>query len=282
MYTVSATAVTTRWLAVCLLLTAMIAPPAVSGQRSPRVLRGVVASEETGVPLSGVIVTAVPPGLTVRTDTTGAFELVGFGKESFTIEFQRLGFARLVLTVAWVDGVQIGDLGTVTLQPIATPLEGIVVEAEAGDPDRRLAGVGFYERRQLGFGSFADPQAIEEMNPTRFTDIVKRMSGFTVIPNQNYMRPLPELRSVFGHVIEPSNGVDTRRYIIKPRRGRQGCAPLVFVDGVWRGNTLDTDIDRHFHPSVVRAIEAYAGPADLPSEFNRFGADCGALVVWTR
>ena len=274
--------ITPRWLSVCLLLTAMITPAAVSGQRSPRVLRGVVVSEETGVPLSGVIVTAVPPRLIVRTDRTGAFELVGLRRGRFTIEFQRLGFARVVLTVAWVDSVQIGDLGTVTLQPIATPLEGIVVEAEAGGPDRRLAGVGFYERRQLGFGSFVDPQAIEEMNPPRFTDIVKRMSGFTVIPNQNYMRPLPAERSVFGLVVKPSAGVDTRRYVIKSRRGRQDCAPLVFVDGVWRGNTFDTDIDRHFHPSAVRAIEAYAGPASLPAEFNRDGAECGALVVWTR
>jgi hypothetical protein len=229
-----------------------------------------------------VIVTAVPPGLIVRTDTTGAFELVGLGRENFTIEFQRLGFAPVVLTVALDDSVQIGDLGTVNLRPIATPLEEIIVEAEGADHDAWLAAVGFYERRQLGSGSFVDRQAIEEMNPARVTDVVQRMGGFTVTLNPDYMKPLPAVRSVFGYVVRPSTGVDTRRYVIRSRRGRMGCAPLVFVDGVWAGSTADTDVDQHVHPSAVRAIEAYTGPSGLPSQFNREGAQCGALVVWTR
>ena len=225
-----------------------------------------------------MIVSAAPPGVNTRTDTTGVFRLVGLGSEEFELEFRRLGFSPLVLTVVLEDSVQVGDLGVVRLRPIATELEAIVVEAER---DRRLADVGFYDRRRLGFGSFVDRKAIEEMNRERLTDVIKRMRGFIVTPNPNYLRPLPPKRSVFGLIIEPSAGMDTRRYIINSRRGSD-CAVLVFVDGVSVGTTLDTDVDRYLHPLAVQGIELYTGAADLPVQFNKSGAECGVLVIWTR
>ena len=241
-------------------------------------MRGVVVSEQTGTPIPDVIVSAAPPGVNTRTDTTGVFRLVGLGSEEFELEFRRLGFSPLVLTVVLEDSVQVGDLGVVRLRPIATELEAIVVEAER---DRRLADVGFYDRRRLGFGSFVDRKAIEEMNRERLTDVIKRMRGFIVTPNPNYLRPLPPKRSVFGLIIEPSAGMDTRRYIINSRRGSD-CAVLVFVDGVSVGTTLDTDVDRYLHPLAVQGIELYTGAADLPVQFNKSGAECGVLVIWTR
>ena len=235
-------------------------------------------SEQTGTPIPDVIVSAAPPGVNTRTDTTGVFRLVGLGSEEFELEFRRLGFSPLVLTVVLEDSVQVGDLGLVKLRPIATELEAIVVEAER---DRRLADVGFYDRRKLGFGSFVDRDAIEEMNPGRLTDIIKRMRGFRVSPNHNYMKSLPPKRSVFGLIIEPSAGIDIRSYIISSKRGSD-CAPLVFVDGVSMGTTLDTDVDRYLHPLAVQGIELYTGAADLPVQLNKSGAECGVLVIWTR
>ena len=223
----------------------------------------------------------MPLGLTVRTDTAGFFQLMGIGANEFVIQFRRLGFAPLTLTMRLEDSVEVGSLGTVTMEPVATRLEDIIVEGEGHN--RRLINVGYYDRRKLGFGSFVEGEMIEEANPDRLTDVVRSMKGFSVVPNPNYMRRLPVKRSVFGYAVggRRGGGIDTRRYVIRPRRGRR-CPALVFVDGLWVGNTIDTDIDRFVHPSAVLAIEAYSGPSDMPAEFNRSGAECGALVIWTR
>lgn len=269
------------WVAACCSLLMVAGPTAMWGQSQGGMVRGIVRSQQTGAPISDVIVRAVQLGLTVRTDTGGFFQLMGVGTREFVIQFRRLGFAPLTLTVRLEDSVDVGSLGTVTMEPVATRLEAIIVEGEAYN--RRLINVGYYDRRKFGFGSFVDREAIEEMNPNRMTEVVRSMKGFTVVPNQNYMRPLPVKRTVFGHAVggRRGGGIDTRRYVIRPRRGR-GCPALVFVDGIWVGNTIDTDIDRFVHPSAVLAIEAYSGPSIMPAEFNRSGAECGALVIWTR
>ena len=128
------------WVAACCSLLMVAGPTAMWGQSQGRMVRGIVRSQQTGAPISDVIVKAVPLGLTVRTDTAGSFQLLGIGAHEFVIQFRRLGFAPLTLTVRSEDSVEVGGLGTVTLEPVATRLEDIVVEGEARD--RRLINVG--------------------------------------------------------------------------------------------------------------------------------------------
>ncbi len=76
--------------------------------------------------------------------------------------------------------------------------------------------------------------------------------------------------------------MDTRKTVIASRRGRTGCATALFVDGVFVGTTMDTDIDRYVNPVHIEGVEVYDGPAGLPAQFNKGNAPCGALVIWTR
>ena len=72
------------------------------------------------------------------------------------------------------------------------------------------------------------------------------------------------------------------RVIIRTRRSARGqCPPLVYLDGTLWGSTLDFDINQ-IDPDILQGIEAYSGPAQVPAEFNRTGAECGVILIWTR
>ncbi|MGQ0642899.1 MAG: hypothetical protein ACT4P6_19305 [Gemmatimonadaceae bacterium] len=69
------------------------------------------------------------------------------------------------------------------------------------------------------------------------------------------------------------------------------CYPDVYLDGALvysSGLEMDRDAgDVRFDvnlidPAQVSAIEFYGGAAQMPAQFNRTGAACGALLIWTK
>lgn len=76
-------------------------------------------------------------------------------------------------------------------------------------------------------------------------------------------------------------------------RGRGGCRPVVYVDGVlFAGDVggLGSPLDNAAPFPDVGGIEVYANPADAPAQFgspgNREGkpnaGGCAVVVVWTK
>lgn len=94
------------WVAACCSLLMVAGPTAIWAQSRGKMVRGIVRSQQTGAPISNVIVRAASLGLTVRTDTAGFFQLMGIGAHEFVIQFRRLGFAPLTLTVRLEDSVE--------------------------------------------------------------------------------------------------------------------------------------------------------------------------------
>lgn len=97
---------------------------------------------------------------------------------------------------------------------------------------------------------------------------MRRMMGFSIVPNPRYL-----LRG------------DTRQYlVINNRVGDylgQRCPPLVFVDGTFAGSSETLDFDDLLAIEHLEGIELYNGPGGMPPEFNRSGANCGVISVWT-
>ena len=245
-----------------------------------RTLLGRIAAVGTGDAVPQVAVQILSSGLRVHTNATGQFQLEGITDTVVTIEFVRIGFQPLTLTIRFLEEHVVGDLGTIEMTPLATRLDPIHVDTEGLSP--RLALAGFYERRQIGIGTFVDESQIEKWTPVLFTDIVPHVGGFSVRWNLNYGRPLPPELSAFGSIVRESSGArDMRRYVIASRRGRSNCPIAIIVDGVQVGTTLDTDIDRIVKPADIEGLEMYSGPSQLPAKFSVQNV-CGALVVWMR
>ena len=266
----------------CLLVATMVlvfAPVLHAQERS--VVVGSVTSAEDGSPIVGMMIEIAALRIRGVSDSTGAFRLASVPPGAHQINLRRIGFAEQRRVIGVAEG-ELLDLGTLAVTPVAERLEDVVVEAEAEIRSARLDAAGFYERAKMGSGSYAEREDIEKWTPQRFTDVLRHMRGFIIERNRNYGKPLPPKLSEFGYALEPSIGIDTRRFIIRTRRsGRAQCPPLVFMDGIRLGSTLDFNINQ-LDPDVLQGIEAYSGPAQVPAEYNRHGADCGVILVWTR
>lgn len=244
---------------------------------------GRVMDSESGAPIVGASVGLV--GLQGRyfSDSTGAFVfgdvVPGFyelsivhrdyGAVSDSITIRESGTAEfevLLSAAAPADALSVRSVGEgpdYVLQPI-------IVEGKAVDPSM----APFYRRRAAGFGGFITREEFERFIPSDVTDVLRRMPSIAVRPNPTYDRMLP-------------NGmVDTRRYRIEVttrarRTAVQECAPIVFLDGAYLGNTREIDVDV-LPVDAIEAMETYALSASVPPEFNRSGAVCGVIALWTR
>lgn len=256
---------------------ACVAPFEVQGQT----IQGVLVSEATGEPVVGAEVTLIDAlgqdVVTVRSDSSGSFEVdVQPGK--FTFRVLRLGFAPTVTEAFDVGGAV--ETVTVTIELAAAdavradqPYTLAPVTVEARPLPRYLQR--FERRRVEGLGDFVLRDEFTVWNPQDANDIVRRMPSFLVTANPSYGSRMP-------------NGmIDTRQYRIvagtmSHRRGGSDfeCPPLLFLDGAAVGDTRSFDITE-IPIDAIEAVETYSRPGQIPAEFNRNGANCGVVAVWT-
>lgn len=157
--------------------------------------------------------------------------------------------------------LEAGEVRNVALELVPLPaveLDTVIVAGQA--VPRRLAD--FYRRRSSGFGSFLTREEFERYSPREVSDVVRRMPGFNVVPGD------------LG-----TGGVVVAR---RPAGFSLQCFPIVYVDGTYVGNSREFDIDSHLDVQTIEAVESYAGGAQVPPEFNRSGAECGVIALWTR
>ncbi len=264
-------------LAVLVLLSCGLAPDAVA--QDSTIVRGVVA-DTTGAPLPEVTVEALGTSISVQTDTLGRFQLDGLQLAPIALTVRRMGYVPVQFIIDLDEGGTLEiPAGQIVLQPLAVGLTPVEVEAERAQSRRPL--VEFYERREENVGSFITREEfMSKGNPQKPTDVIRRMSGFRVGPNPNYMK---------GQGFQQ----DTRRWIIMAARqlggprtfggakGRGECPPLFFLDGQYIGDAKQ-DIDAFLSLEVIEAVEAYGSAATMPLEFNRPGSTCGVIAFWTR
>lgn len=191
---------------------------------------------------------------TVTTDAGGAFRFDRVAVGSARLVVRRLGFRpeTLSVEVPQLDGGPIAVL----LERVAQPLAPVVVR-EARRP-RALASA-FDRRRTAGFGRFITRREIEQQNPQRTTDLLRRLPGVSFNGDE-------------GGASAGMRGVGSVA----------GCAPVYFVDGSPLGSgALDLDA---IPPSSIEAIEIYNGAATVPAALRSAMAPggCGAIAIWSR
>ncbi len=235
------------------LLLVFLTPVCMSAQQTIVSVTGRVTSQTSDRGVTGVSV--IVGGLIVTvTDNDGhyAFRTPVPGSR-FDIVFQRIGFRRRI------EARNISDAGQaltvdVTLVPVPTVLEEITVDGRQITIENPGL-VGFYERRELGYGRYLTQEEID------------RSKGF-------------DLTNVFRRLRFPL--------------GCTGFTPLaVYLDGVRvydapNGEGGTTSALMHVNdlvaPSQLGGVELYADERSvrLPREFIPAGPYCGVAMFWTR
>jgi hypothetical protein len=156
--------------------------------------------------------------------------------------------------------------------PKAVPeLERVVIKGTATRQSAMMTA--FLARKRTGQGRYYTREDFDRIIAFDVTDVI-RMSG------------TPAMQVV----LVPRGRSGIMRAVL---RGRLGCRPTVYVDGVAVSNGAD-EIDDVVRPSSVMAMEVYAGAATVPAMYNATGSggslqggdftkvSCGAVLVWTQ
>jgi hypothetical protein len=229
---------------------------------------GRVTDGDSGQPLSDTDVQIAGIFLGGVTDEAGRFRMDAVPPGRHPVEFSHLGYATRVDTVDVVSGRTSDARVRLALDPIEMEPIDVVVERR----EIALEDVGFYQRREDGFGEFIDLEIIERRAPTVMTDLFTPIAGVTLV--QDPYNPLE--RSVVMRGGRLGGGLRTG--------GADHCYPSVVMDGIviHRGGSEPAQIDRLIRPVAIAGVEVYQSSVGVPVQYGGLDSACGVLVIWTR
>ncbi len=220
-------------------------PPTLHAQERTVRVYGTVTDATSGLAVRSVSVMHRGSVVTT-TDDDGAFETPPLPVQGtrLALLFQRVGYAPLAHVL---DAPPLRSELHVQLamDQLPTELETIVVEGER-IVIRNPGLVGFYNRREEGFGRYLTQGEID------------RAKGFDLTP---YMRRLRVFSArgcnVFGRLV-------------------------LYVDGI-RFPSFDA-VNRTIPPALLGGVEVYVDERmeRLPQDLNPVGLHCGVMLFWTR
>ena len=209
-------------------------------------LAGVVHGA-AGEPLSMAEVRIRGAAGMARSDSTGHFALTGQPAGSQLLETRHIGYllgqAPVDLRTGRTSNVQVTLARIVSLDSIR------IVAQRSRYPE-------FESRRssRAGGGRFLDESEIDHQHAMHASDLLRMVHGFRV----------------------EGSGLDTKVYTTHGNFEMSSMGPCeanIVVNGVEHQDINLVD------PTNIGAIEAYAGPADAPVQYDR---PCGVIVIWLK
>ncbi|MBI4419410.1 MAG: TonB-dependent receptor [Gemmatimonadetes bacterium] len=242
------------------LLVLALWPITLSAQQLGTLTGTVTAVDET--PLAHARVTVVGTRLDVVTSGDGGFQVRGMPVGKQILQVRMIGYATLLLPVE----IEAGKTALVRVMLTAEPvvLEGVDVTSEPAVPWQLR---GFYERRARGLGTFFTREEIARMQPRVLTDVLRRVPGVQIQPEQGPYGTTYSVR------MARTFGVT----------GARPCPVLFYLDGTPFPVTNDIGINHFVAPEEIVAVEVYNGTSRVPPQFfsSVHNARCGVIVLWT-
>jgi hypothetical protein len=235
---------------VCGVLVAL-SGPAICSAQGGAVLRGRVLTDSSELAIAGVSVSIPSKRLETTTDSSGRFRMSSIPEGRRVVVVRRIGFGPITSQLVFRerDSLDVEFL----LLPIPQPLPDVRVETTTASG--KLAE--FEERRRFGIGHFLDSVDIARRGGTRLTDRLRQLPGLMVVCRGSYC------------------GVVSTR---GQSSFLQSCPVRLALDGAHVSALRIDDIQ----PSEVAGIEWYAGPAQIPAQFNSSRSACGFLMIWLK
>jgi hypothetical protein len=132
---------------------------------------------------------------------------------------------------------------------------------------------GFHDRLRNRRGAYVTREDVAAVRPGYISDMIAQTPGVLVHRTGRY---------------EENRYLYARRFADAGRTQIVECPLRVLVDaelvnprsasGELQAVTVDYTVDQ----TMVDGIEIYVDPATVPAEFRGEGAQCGAVVIWTR
>jgi hypothetical protein len=220
----------------------------------------VLVVDSAGTPVRDAMVEVAGVRGRAQTNRDGVGRIDGIPPGNRLVYASRLGLGTARVPVEFRVGEP--TQSTITLRTEVVTLG--TVRVVVGRNTAALARRGFYDRQRRGMGSYMDGDRIDELRPARTVDLFRRMRGFQLVYDRR------------GYIdLQISRGVASLQ---------TGCRPLVFLDGMMIPSRMGPNEDAlsAINPESLAGIEAYAGAASIPTEYNVTGSACGVVLLWTR
>ncbi|MFQ5689838.1 MAG: carboxypeptidase regulatory-like domain-containing protein [Gemmatimonadota bacterium] len=231
---------------ISLLLVLFCFVPATAQAAPAASISGRVVAAADGEPIAGARVFLAGTDREAITTADGRFRLQGLPPGLQSVQVSYLGSKSDPERIALEDGEV--SLVQISLDIRLDPLRAVVKRTAPGGKLR-----GFYERMEREQGYFITREDILTRDPSRVTDLLRRIPGMHV----------------------GRDGIAPRRVGFSRPEG--GCPIQYYLDGA-RAPGLQLD---DLSPRDLEGIEIYPGLARVPMRF-RYQARCGVIVVWTR
>jgi hypothetical protein len=263
-------------LAACLVMHA-----AAAGAQDGASIAGRVVHKASKAGIPGAEVLLAPRTQRVISDFAGHFRFDGVPAGIVALLVRRIGFApeSASFEVAAREDVDI----LVEMEEMPQTLDTVNVAARAA-PIARGKLAAFDERKRFGIGRFIDSTVLLDQQNRQLGElIVSRSPGSRLVRSRLGAAAWVATSRRSGQTLTPRSTVDDsdRNRGADPR----ACYPDVYLDGavVYSFGKQMPLFDINSVPtSNVAAIEFYVGPAQVPLQFNKTGAACGVLVIWTK
>jgi hypothetical protein len=225
--------------------------------QEPASLTVTVVDSASRRPIWNARVSIAGMGTPERTDGDGVarFDRVPAGNR--IVEVSRIGFTPARVALEFAPGAE--SRRTISMHSQSVAVRGVDVRAERRNPT--LEQGGFYQRMRNGAGAFMTDETIDHLRPSRTIDLFRHMRGYTVVYDR---KGRPHVQTTRGSASLSSHCT----------------SPLVYVDAMLMGGDVTEALDVT-PPELIAGIEAYAGPASIPAQYNPTGAACGVVLIWT-
>ena len=193
-----------------------------------------VVTDQSGVPLDGAEIQIRDAFMGTLSAEEGRFRFDAVPPGQYAVDFSYLGYE----TRSEVIEIRSGMTSTTTIPLAVDPIEMDPIEVVVERRELNLEDIGFYDRRDQGFGQFIDLQLIESRRPQQVSDLFQNLPGVRL--ESNPYEPLQRTIVLRGGRM----GAGART------GGADHCYPLVTLDGqvVHRGRDVP-GADRPDHPA---------------------------------
>jgi hypothetical protein len=235
---------------------------------------GTVLADSNARVLSAAEVALPDLGKTVTTDEQGRFRLGDIRPGTHRVLVRRLGYAPLDTAIGFRANQTLDR--RIILRRTVT-LDSVNVVAE-----QPILPSSFDQNRRLGLGQFITRDALAKQEGRKLSDMLRELRGADLEQGTGGRAWLLSSRSPAA--LGKTDIYYAESHEILQGMRKEGCYAQVYRDDVLLNPSNPTepfDVNS-IVLNQVEAIEYYSGPAQTPAKYNRLGAHCGVLVLWTR
>ncbi len=275
---------TRRPIASLILTLALLFWPA--AQARAQTIQGIILDDVSGRPIEEAVVDLVDADDRILgqdvTDVNGWFSIPVPDSDTYQLSVGGLGYMPTLSTeFSLQPGQNMGAQLRLEVNPVSlAPIEAVV----EGGIEIGLELVGFYHRRNIGFGTVRTPEFFEENPPLDFGDVFRGINGIKLVqPTAFADLEILSARRLFGDICRPSISID--RVVVQ--RGERLSRLSVTLSDLERSVGGGGDVKRSFWQDLISvreiaAVEVYPGQGGLPSWASGEVSPCGAVLFWTK